>query len=107
MTEQEQWEDDIEKIQEAMWEDSLRILKVLERRPLRFSQIKRLLNLKPARLEHLLKMLCKWFWIVPRTVPNKAFVKFLELHKGVAIPDRPVPPKNCKILVEYRLSKRL
>src|SRR3989338_1968276 len=105
------WEDRILKAQEVALKDLLRILQALERKPLRFSQIKHLLNFKPARLESLLKTLYKKFWIVERVVPNKAFVKFYaefrELHKNEpwdqVIPV--TPPKNCKLLAVYELTK--
>ena len=92
--------------------DSCRILKAVQRKPLRYSEIKRLLNLKPARLECLLKMLREGMWVITRVVPNKALVKFYKVFKdprkkgdGIAIPDPDIPTKS-KILVEYSLSKR-
>lgn len=99
------WESRIMKARVSAAKDLFRILQVLQCKPLRYSQIKRLLNLKPARLERLLKELRKMFWIVPRTVPNKAWIKHWESQKGIAIPNRARPPQNCKILVEYHLSK--
>ncbi len=102
------WEGRILKTQEAVFKDSLRILKALQCKPLRYSQIKRLLNLKSTRLKRLLKMLRKEFWIVVRAVPNKAFVKFHELHKKEQWNKQfpAIPPKNCKILAVYELTKR-
>jgi hypothetical protein len=102
----EYWEDRIMKAQVSAAKDLFRILQVLQCKPLRYNQIKRLLNLKPAQLERLLKELRKMFWIIARTVPNKAWIKHWESQKGIAIPNRARPPKNCKILVEYYLSKR-
>jgi len=86
--------------------DECLILKTLLHGPLRFSQIKLLLNIKPARLGHLLKELCEMFWIVPRAVPNKVKVKFYELHKGQWILASGGLPEKCKILVVYELTKR-
>ena len=90
--------------------DSCRILKAVQRKPLRYSEIKRLLNLKPARLECLLKMLRERMWIIVRVRP--VTVKFYQVFKdprkkgdGIAIPDPDIPTKS-KILVEYSLSKR-
>lgn len=83
-----------------------RILQAVQRRPLHFSQIKLFLNIKPARLVQLLKVLCKMFWIIPRAMPNKASVKFYELRKGQWHLFPSIPLKKCKILVEYSLSKR-
>ena len=100
------WEDRILKAQEKEAKDCLRILRAVQRRPLRYSQIKRLLNIKPDRLERILKVLRKDFWIVARAVPNKAWIKHYESQKEIAIPDRVVPPKNCKILAVYELTKR-
>ena len=92
--------------------DCLCILQAVQRKRLRFDQIRRLLKLEPARLDCLLKMLRNGMWVIAHTVPNKATVKFYEVFKdprksgdGIAIPDRDIPTK-CKILVEYSLSKR-
>lgn len=92
--------------------DSCRILQALQRKPLGYSRIKRLLNFKPDRLESLLKKLYRGMWVVGRVVPNKVFVKFYakfhELHKNEpwnqVIPV--TPPKNCKLLAVYELTKR-
>lgn len=86
--------------------DCLRILQAVQRKPLRFSQIRRLLNLKSARLEYLLKMLRKEMWVITSVRP-KAVMKFYVLRNdGIAIPDPDIPIKKCEFLVEYSLSKR-
>ena len=91
--------------------DSCRILKAVRRKPLLYSAIKRLLNLKPARLNRLLKMLREGMWVITRVRP--VTVKFYQVFKdprkngdGIAIPHPDTPTRKCKILVEYSLSKR-
>jgi len=85
----------------------LRILQAVQRKPLLYSEIKHLLNLKPARLKCLLKVLREGMWIITRVRPNKPSVKFYVVRKdGIAIPNPDIPTIKCKILVEYSLSKR-
>ena len=52
-------------------EDYYCILLVLKKRPMRFSQIQKLLSINSARLDEVLEFLHKGFWIVPRTIPTK------------------------------------
>ncbi len=100
------WEDRILKSQKSEFKDLRRVLQAIQRRPLRFSQMKRLLNIKPARLACILEELRKMFWIVPRARPNKAWRRHYESQIGIAISDRARPPQNCKILAVYELTKR-
>ena len=95
-----------QEVPDLEYKHRLRILQAVRRKPLLYSEIKRLVNLKPARLEYLLKMLRKEMWVITRVRPIKCVVKFYTLRKdGIAIPDPNIQPKNCKILVEYSLSK--
>lgn len=64
--------------------DYLRILMALERRPLRFSDIRNTLELNPTQVDRALTFLRKGLWIIPKTLPME----------------------TGSIRVEYRLGKR-
>lgn len=50
--------------------DYLRILLAVQQKPLRFSQIQKILRLNPAQVDRALRFLCQEFLILPRTVPT-------------------------------------
>ena len=64
--------------------DYLRILMALERKPLRFTEIQKTLELNPTQVDRALAFLRKGLWIIPKTLP---------MEKG-------------PIRVEYSLGKR-
>jgi DNA-binding HxlR family transcriptional regulator len=64
--------------------DYLRILMALERKPRRFTEIQKALELNPTQVDRGLTFLRKGLWIIPKTLP---------LEKG-------------PIRVEYSLGKR-
>lgn len=67
--------------------DYLRVLAAIRAKgSLRFSQIEKLLNLNPARVDRALKFLRKGLCIVPHTIAT--------------------PTRGERVLVEYRLGKR-
>jgi DNA-binding HxlR family transcriptional regulator len=51
-------------------DEHLRILKALERRPLRFTEIQKSLKLNPAQVDRALKSLKRGQCILPRTIPG-------------------------------------
>ena len=60
------------------------LLALRKRKGLRFSEIQKELELKPAQVDRALKFLRAGLWVIPRIVPTK----------------------GGRILVEYELSKR-
>ena len=64
--------------------DYLRILMALERKPLRFTEIQKTLELNPTQVDRALAFLRKGLWIIAKTLP---------MEKG-------------PIRVEYNLGKR-
>lgn len=64
--------------------DYLRILKAVQRKPMRFGEIQKDLGLNPAQVDRAMKYLRKGLWVVPRVVPSE---------KG-------------RLLVEYEIGKR-
>lgn len=51
--------------------DYLRILMALEKKPLRFSEIQKVLGLNPAQVDRALTFLRKGLWIIPQTLPTE------------------------------------
>ncbi len=67
--------------------DYLRILLALKRRPLRFTEIQKSLDLNPVQVDRALRSLRKGFWIVARTVPakkGKISVQYILGARGAA-----------------------
>lgn len=50
--------------------DYLRILMALGKKPLRFTEIQKILGLNPAQVHRALTFLRKGLWIIPRTLPT-------------------------------------
>lgn len=51
--------------------DYLRILLALKRKPLRFTEIQKTLDLNPVQVDRALRILRKGFWIIGKTIPAK------------------------------------
>jgi len=51
--------------------DFLRILMALEKRPMRFSEIQKVLGLNPTQVNRALTFLRKGLWVIPMTLPAK------------------------------------
>ena len=64
--------------------DYLRILLAIQRKPLRFGQIQKTLDLNPVQVDRAVKFLRKGLWIIPRVAPTE----------------------GDRLLVEYDLGKR-
>ena len=64
--------------------DYLRILQALRRRPMRFGELQKELDLNPAQVDRAVKFLRKGLWVVPRVAASE----------------------RGRMLVEYELGKR-
>jgi DNA-binding HxlR family transcriptional regulator len=51
--------------------DYIRILQAVRRRPMRFGELQRDLDLNPAQVDRAVKFLRKGLWIVPRVAPSE------------------------------------
>lgn len=51
--------------------DYLRILMVLEKKPLRFTEIQKVLGLNPTQVDRALTFLRKGLWVIPQTLPTE------------------------------------
>jgi DNA-binding HxlR family transcriptional regulator len=49
----------------------LRVLQAVQRRPMRFGELQKELDLNPAQVDRAVKFLSKGLWVVPRVVPSK------------------------------------
>ncbi len=64
--------------------DYIRILQAVRRRPMRFADLQKDLDLNPAQVDRAVKFLRKGLWVVPRVVPSE----------------------RGRMLVEYKLGRR-
>jgi len=64
--------------------DYLRILQAVRRRPMRFGELQKELDLNPAQVDRAVKFLRKGLWVVPRVAPSQ----------------------RGRMLVEYEISRR-
>ena len=62
--------------------DYLRILLLLEKKALRFSEIQKALDLNPTQVNRALSFLRTGLWVVPKTIPSRKGPIRLEYRLG-------------------------
>lgn len=62
--------------------DYLRILQAVRRRPMRFGELQKELDLNPAQVDRAMKFLRKGLWVVPRVSPSQRGRMVVEYEIG-------------------------
>ena len=62
--------------------DYVRVLMILETKPLRFNQMQNALKLNPTQIYRALNFLRKGLWIIPRTIPSEGNRIIVEYGVG-------------------------